>query len=108
MTINSSCSLVGVSGLSRDFLKPQTIGNFSQCIIDPYGLITPSVEGFLARKSFASPSLWAGETDQKNFNVFPDFAGRENDLISKRKGSLESIKEKNLGVGFFSNCTEAN
>ncbi len=101
---NSYCSLVGVSSLSRDVSKPQTIGKYSQCTMESNGMITPSVEGFLAREDFASPSLWASETDQKNFNVFLTLTGKENDLISKRKGSLESIKEKNLEVGFFSNC----
>lgn len=101
---NSYCSLVGALGLSRDFFKPQNIGKFSQCTMGAHGLIVPSVEGLLAREEFASPCLWASETDQKNFNVFLTLTRKENNLISKRKGSLESITEENLEVGFSSNC----
>ena len=104
MDNNSYCSLVGVSGLSRDVSKPQIIGKFSQCFLFNMELITPSVEGFLAQ-GIHHLSLWVSETDQRNFNVFLTLTGRENNLISKQsKGSLESIKERNLGVGFFSNC----
>ena len=92
MAINSYCSLVGVSGLSRDVFKPQIIGKFSQCSLSK-GKITPSVEEILARE-ISSPCLWASESDQKNFNVFLTLTRKENNLISKQcKGSSESSFE---------------